>query len=327
MNIRWKAAFLLLLLLFGYFFWRFFSAAYEIQHSVKEINDNGSANRSGRHIVLISQEHDNPYWKTVFAGAKKAADENGMQLEYTGPIIINPEEQLALMDKAIAARADGLLVQGSKDRRFADLIKKAHARHIPVVAVDTDTKAKEKVSYAGTDNFAAGAALGKMMAEGMNGKGEAGIIIGSSTAENHQLRLNGMLSMLKKYPDIKIAGIVSSNISRIESARQAEKLMKEHPGITAMAGTSALDSLGIVQAYKSIPRKKLKIYGFDLLKETETLIREGKIDGVVSQEPRQMGYDAVLLLRDFYEGKQAASEHFTNWHLITPQSLEGEDSE
>lgn len=322
MNKQWKAGTILLLLLFLYFFGQFFMTTYQIQHSVNQIKYVAPVPENRKHITVISQELDNPYWKTVEKGAKEAAAKYGMQMEYIGPIRINPDEQLALMDKAIASQSDGLIVQGSKEKAFLSLMKKAEDHHIPVIAVDTDTPANSKISYVGTDNFASGQALGRAIATGIKGRGEVGIILGSATAENHQLRLKGILSVLKEHPEIKQVSVQTSNISRIQSARQAEKMILKYPNIKAIAGTSALDGVGILQAVKNLNRQDIQIYGFDELEETKKAIKKGEIRASIAQRPYRMGFESIKLLADYYQKKHVPKEHFTSFSKIQKNPLE-----
>lgn len=41
------------------------------------------------HLILISQELDNPYWRQVERGARSAAEKHGATLEYVGPVQAN----------------------------------------------------------------------------------------------------------------------------------------------------------------------------------------------------------------------------------------------
>lgn len=139
-NRKWTVGLSAIFLVFCYFLVQFLSSTITIERLVQQMQQSKADNRNVKHVVLISQELDNPYWRTMQKkGAEEAAAKMGMEIEYTGPIRINPAEQLKLLEKSIAARPDALLVQGVKDRQYDVLIGQAIDEGIKVITVDTDS--------------------------------------------------------------------------------------------------------------------------------------------------------------------------------------------
>ncbi|MEC2346439.1 substrate-binding domain-containing protein, partial [Paenibacillus barengoltzii] len=130
---------------------------------VKELQGQPASGEPRYHIVLIEQERYHPYWEMVEKGAAEAAEKYGIDIEFTGPVRNNMEEQLNLLEKAIAARVDAIIVQGLNEERFTPVINKAVRRGIPVVTIDTDAPNSQRLTYVGTDNLAAGERLGRLV--------------------------------------------------------------------------------------------------------------------------------------------------------------------
>lgn len=263
------------------------------------------------HIVLIEQERYHPYWEMIEKGAEIAAERYGMDIEFTGPVRNNMDEQIHLLEKAIAARVDGIIVQGLNGERFTPVIDKAVQRGIPVVTIDTDAPASHRLAYVGTDNEAAGESMGRFVAETTGGSGKIGVIIGSELAENQLQRLQGLKNIVKQYTDLEIVDVRSSNISHMEAIQQAAGMLKAYPDISIMVGTSATDALGVLQAAKSLKRDSLTIVGFDNQEETLDAILRGEIKATIAQQPFLMGDTAVKLLHEHFEGKALRSEYYT----------------
>lgn len=269
------------------------------------------------HVVLISQELDNPYWRTVGHSAEEAAKQYNMDIEYTGPFRLNQAEQAKLLDQAIAAKVDGILVQGVKGDEYANLINKAISRGIPVLTVDTDAPDSKRLTYVGTDNLESGKRLGELVVSSVGPRAEIGIIVGSREAANQQMRLDGLLSVLKQHPGIHVASVGESNISRIQAVQTAEAMLREHPEIDVMVGTSALDGVGILQATKTLKLKdRVRIFGFDDLDETRDAIAKGEIVATVIQKPAEMGIDSVKLLHAYFEGSPLPATQFTSFEVL-----------
>ncbi|MFC0214013.1 sugar-binding protein [Paenibacillus chartarius] len=310
-NRIWSAAVVILFGGFTILLLLFFFTTQRIQGYVKPLITPSKEQTNGKQIVLIAQELNNPYWKSIEQGARDAASRFGMELHYTGPYRINPQEQMRLLEKAIAAKADGVLVQGLGDEGYRSLIDKAVQAGIPVIAVDTDEPDSSRLSYVGTDNMEAGMKMGELVVKTSGGAGTIGVLIGSERAPNQQLRLQGLRRALAQFPNLTVAHVRSSNISRLQAAGQAEELLQLKPRITEMVGFSALDGPGIKEAAERLRPNGLHIYAFDTTEETLSGLSECKITAAVVQRPVEMGYRAVTLLNEHYLGNPVPQQLFT----------------
>jgi len=296
---------LVLLGVFVYLIGYFGYAYYNIQEIVKEIADIGHETKRPKHIVLISQELDNPFWRNVEKGAREATKHWDMQMEYIGPIRLNAEEQTKLLDKYIAAKVDGILIQGVQGDAYRKLIDKAIMKNIPVVTVDTDVPDSKRISHVGTDHYDAGKQLGERLLKSYGTQGNIGIILGSKDSLSQNLRYKGFLSAIDAYPDLRISALDYSNISRIGAAQAAEDMLKNHPDLDMMVGFSALDGLGILQIISELKNQNnLKIFGFDDLPETRQALAKQEIEASVMQMSYLMGQEAVHILHQYFEGEQ-----------------------
>jgi len=272
--------------------------------------DNGltkttAKSQSTYHFVLIPEEMDNDYWRLVEKGARAAEKDFGVTVEYTGPEKADTEQHIKSIDMAIAAKADGIITQGLNEEAFDPMINKAMKKGIPVVTVDTDSPTSERIAYVGTDNYYAGVLAGEALIQDTHGKATVGIITGRFDAAHQRLRVQGFRDTIKNAPGIKIVAEEESNITRIGAAEKTNKILDEHPDVTAFYGTSALDAIGISQvAEKRHLTHSLYIIGFDTLPETLNLIKTGKIDATVTQEPYEMGYKSVELMLDIVKKKK-----------------------
>lgn len=323
-NQKWKIAILLLFALFAFLLLQFLLSTIRIRALVKPPEAGPPNGQTARHVVLISQEMDNPYWRSIEQGAREAAGQFGMELEYTGPNRINPAEQIRLLEKAIAAKADAVLAQGIGDPQYRRLIDKAVSQGIAVIAVDTDEPGSRRLSYVGTDNSAAGERMGELVAQAASGQGTIGVIIGNEQAYNQRLRLDGFRSVIKRYPGLAVAEVRSSDISRLQAAEQAADLLTQRPEIGYMVGLSALDGPGIAEAARRVKPRSLTVFAFDDVKETRDGIRQGQISSAIVQQPREIGYQAVSLANDFFHGKAVQPQLFTSTTVLDRSSFGSE---
>lgn len=322
-NRKWSIAVIILFAGFVFLLFQFIVSALRIRGLAMPLAPGPKEGNPRHHIVLIAQELENPYWRSIEQGARAASDKAGMELEYTGPLRINPSEQITLLEKSIAAKADAVLLQGLADSKYRALIDKAASQGIPVIAIDTDEPGSKRISYVGTDNEEAGVRMGELVVRAASGAGRIGVIVGSELAPNQQLRLQGFRSVISRYPNLSIIEIRSSNISRLQAAGQAEDLLRLYPQITDMVGFSALDGAGIAEAAGRVRADKLRVFAFDAAEETLEGIRRCRIASTIVQQPNEMGAEAVSLLNDYFSGKQVAPRRVTATSVLNASSVSG----
>lgn len=309
---KWTIALLILLCGFLYTLAQFVLSTNRLQRQVDTLLPGQAQAASSRRVVLISQEQDNPFWRSIEQGARQAAGKYGLTLEYTGPLRINPEEQLSLLERAIATRPDAIIVQGSGESASRNLIDRAESFGIPVVTVDADEPGSHRLFYVGTDNLAAGKEMGRLVAKATGGKGTIGVLVGTPRADSQRLRLEGLRSVVQQYPELKIADIRSSDISRLQAAEQTRSLLAAYPELKAVVGFSSLDGLGALDAAQQLGKTGLLLFAFDDLADTREAVRKGLIELTLVQEPMEMGAEAVTLLNDYFHQKTVPDVSFTS---------------
>ncbi|MFD1773389.1 sugar-binding protein [Paenibacillus rhizophilus] len=309
---KWSIALLILLCGFLYTLAQFVLSTNRLQRQVDSLLPGQAQSASSRRVIFISQELDNPFWRSIEQGALQAAGKFDMNLEYTGPLRINPEEQLSQLERAIATRPDAIIVQGSGESASRNLIDRAESFGIPVVTVDADEPGSHRLFYVGTDNLAAGKEMGQLVAEATGGKGTIGVLVGTPRADSQRLRLEGLRSVVQEYPELKIADIRSSDISRLQASEQTRSLLAAHPELKAVVGFSSLDGLGAMDAAQRLGKKGLLLFAFDDLAETKEAVHKGMIKVTLVQQPLEMGAEAVTLLNDYFHEKAVPDVNFTS---------------
>lgn len=275
------------------------------------------------HFVLISEELDNEYWRLVEKGARQAALEHNVYLEYIGPQKADNDQLLKLLDRMISVNIDGIITQGVEGRQFVDLVFKGVERGIPIITVDTDVKSSMRKAYVGTDNFYAGQLAGRTIIENTTGEQNVGIVTGRFDAINQQERIEGFKEAIKSTDRIQIVGSQESNITQIGAAQATYTLLKEHPSINALVGLSALDGIGMVEGLHEIaPNKDVHITAFDVLPKTLDLIRSGKINATIAQYPEEMGYEAIETMIELQEHDVLDNKVFTRTQVVDKEALD-----
>ncbi|MCP3763063.1 sugar-binding protein [Domibacillus sp. A3M-37] len=268
------------------------------------------------HFILIGEEMNHDYWRLVGEGAKKTETKHDVFVEYEGPMRSNPDEQLKLLEKAITAKVDGIIVQALNDQ-FTPMINKAVSVGIPVITIDMDAKESSRTAYIGTDNYLAGQLAGKALVEDTGGRAAVGIITANFDNVDHQQRVKGFKDIVGQFEGIEIVAIEESNVTRVDTEQKAHKMLTEYPNITAFYGTSSYNGMGIVAAANSLKRQDdMYVITFDTIEENIQLLEKGAIDAIVEQRPFEMGYLSIELMLDIVKGKPIEDFYYTESSII-----------
>jgi ABC-type sugar transport system substrate-binding protein len=247
--------------------------------------------------VFLPKSLDNPYWVDAKAGMDSGAKQLKVSAQFLGPASDDAAKQVAIFESILATKPLGIAVSPNDPASVKDVIKRARAAGIPVIAWDGPVPDSQVQGYVGTDNVAAGVAAGKALATAMGGKGTVGVIIGSLSAPNLKQRLDGVKEELKKFPGISIATIEESGESIANAQTRAETVLQANPKLSAFIGIGGSDLPGIAGALKSAGRCGVtKAVGFDVVPQGIDAMKSKCVDALISQKPFGMTAKALEIL-------------------------------
>jgi len=257
-------------------------------------------------LVLITQELETPFWVQVGEGAAAEARKRGASIEIWGSYGKNQEDFLKKVEIAIDSKVDGIIVQGLDTADFKNLAKlKASFYGIPVITVANDVPMVDSLrrTYVGSDQYLAGRMIAGQLLEDMGTKGNV-ILMGDSRREYYQeQRLKGIRDVLETYRDVKIQ-YAETGEAREQVLATTRDQMNKLPDVNAFVAVNANIAGAMLQEIGRRSRvDQFHIYSFDDSHETESLLREGKIDGLIRQSPGEMGRQSVALMIQWLSGE------------------------
>jgi ribose transport system substrate-binding protein len=221
----------------------------------------------------------------------------------------------------------GIVLAPLNDSALRAPVKQATAAKIPVVVFDSDLQGDDHVSFVATDNVAAGKLAGEHLAKVVNGKGSVMMLRYQEGSASTQNREKGFVESIKGKTGITIASENQYGGATTESAlAKGESLLLAQKAETGAIGgiftPNESTTFGMLLALrKSNLTKKVKLVGFDASDKLVSALEQGDIDGLVVQDPFNMGYLAVKTMADHLRGKKIDKRIDTGARLITKESL------
>ena len=279
------------------------------------------------HLVLITQELETPFWDKVAKGAKEEADKRGSSVEVWGSYSKDQEDFLKKLEIAIDSKVDGIIVQGLDTPDFKELTKiKAAFYGIPILTVANDVPMADSLrrTYVGSDQFLAGQMIARQLLSDMGSSGTV-VLMGDSREEYYQQqRVNGIMDVLKRYPDVKTE-YAETIESREMIIAATQDVLNRQPDVDAFIAVNANIADAMVQ---EIGRRSqvapYHIYSFDDSKDTMSLLKAGKLDGIIEQSPEEMGRLGVKLIIEWLRGDTVPLD--TDGYLTEIRMLKATDA-
>jgi ABC-type sugar transport system substrate-binding protein len=288
--------------------------------------ETAAAEASSGKFIFLPKSLNNPYWVDARKGMESAMMELGVEAEFLGPDNDDAAAQVAIFESILATNPAGIAISPNDPASVRELIAKAVAMGIPVIAWDGPVPDSDVFGYIGTDNVAAGRSLGEAVAEGLGGKGKVAVVIGSLSAVNLNQRLEGVKDALSAYPGIEIVATETSNESVADAQTAAETILQANPDLSAFIGIGGSDLPGISGALQSGNKcGAVQAYGFDVVPQGIEGMRAGCVNALISQRPFGMTAQALQILIDFSKGASTLTKPFvvdTGVEIVTPDTLD-----
>jgi ribose transport system substrate-binding protein len=176
-----------------------------------------------------------------------------------------------------------------------------------------------------TDNCAGGSKAAERLAELLPGRARAIMIRYQTGSESTEQREAGFVKEMKRHPRIELRIAEDEAGATVATAQEAaERMLSNHADVEAIFAPNESSTQGVLQALRAKKLNgKMKLVGFDGSDILIAAMKSGDIQGLVLQDPFDMGYRAVLRAIDALEGKMPADPvHHTNLRVATPNNVD-----
>ena len=294
-------------------------------------SQSASSSSSAITVAVIPTGTTHEFWQSIHAGANKAGKELGVEVIWRGPLREDDRDaQVSEVEGFISRGVSGIALAPLDESALVGPVSDAMSRKIPVVIFDSGLKGDNYVSFVATDNIKGGRMAGERVAQSLGGKGKVILLRYAEGHDSTGKREQGFLDAIAAHPDIKV---VSSNQyvgTDVEGAyKKAESILtglKNPDGSLGIDGIFCANESSTFAVMRVLQENgwagKVKFVGFDASANLVKGLRDGALDGLIVQDPVQMGYLAVKTMVTHLKGGQVERTIDTGVHLITRDSMD-----
>jgi ribose transport system substrate-binding protein len=273
-----------------------------------------SQEKEKRLIILING--DSPFWDACRVGVPNAEkDFHLAEAKLRAVVETNDGTPQGQLDKLrqFASQTDivalGISPCDAANVAIAEEMRGLQKRGVHVITIDSDVDRSKlrdsRFAFVGTDNLAAGRELGKCL-EGLGPQGGGYVtFVGRKGAQNAMDRIEGVgqgAGSAWKQLD-GMGDDIDRNVAR-ENVRNAIANHKEK--LKALVGIWSYNGPAIADVMKEDPkaRKEHLVVAFDAEPLTIAAMSDGLVDAMVVQNPYEMGYQGVRLMKALVQKDQ-----------------------
>lgn len=253
--------------------------------------------------LLFISNSNSDWWTAVEKGMLDAGKELGCQVELRRNDKETPGQIRILEDALSLAGVQGVAVSvyQADAPGIADKLRDLKRQGKVVICIDSDvadTYADVREAYIGTVNVKAGETAGRAAKALRPEGGKVVGFVGTSSAANARERLDGFFQGAgEKFLKTEVMDDNSDTSGKAHA--NVQTAISKHPDVGVLLGIWSYNGPAIAEEVSKAPevRKTANVVTFDLDEQAVGHIEQGHIDASVCQNPYEMGYQGVKLLK------------------------------
>ena len=290
----------------------------------------GQGGGSNYRMTLIQGGRGDEFYISMECGALSKAADLGVDLNVQGPTEFSPAQQTPVLNAAIQANPDAILIAPTDKTAMVGPIQSAINQDIAVFTVDTFIEKDIALANISSDNIEGGRQAAKALAESINEQGKVfciSVTPGISTTDQRQ---QGFERGLEDYPDIEYLGTEFCDDDPNKAASIANAKIQAEPDLAGIFGANLFSAqggaAGVRQAGKT---EQVKIVGFDAGPTQVRDLTSNTVDALIAQHPADIGTRAVQMAFDYLESGDEPSQKQvkTGLTIVTRDNIDQPDIE
>ena len=298
-----------------------------------------STTSGSKHIDVIAKGFQHQFWKAVELGTQNAAKEFGVEVTFQGPDNESAiAQQVEYLNTAIAKKPAAICLAALDTQASIPSIQSAMEAGIPIIGFDSGVPDAPKGAIkanASTNNAVAGALaadeLYKLIESKIKDAKEPvriGVVAQESNSQSSVDRTKGFVDKMTELcgaDNVSVEGHdslknekagakvvidvgIPAEVKDVDAAAVASAIL-EKKDLIAIYGSNEFAANAIITANEGLDKlgaDKVIAVGFDAGKKLLDAVRAKTFAGAVTQDPVQIGYQAVKLAVEAADGKSVS---------------------
>jgi ABC-type sugar transport system substrate-binding protein len=235
-------------------------------------------------------------------------------------------KQISQIQDFITDGKDAIIVYPGDPEGIGPVVKQAEKAGIPVFAVNLQLAEEVPVtSFVGANDEDYGRKQGEMLVKALGDEGKVGLIMGGLGTSAQILRTKGIEDVLADHPGIDIVEKQSDGWQGDKTLSLTQDWVSKHPkGDLDAIVVQGPQAMGAVRWANKKGRDEIKWILGDYPTDLVEPIKDGLIEGTISQDPAEQGREVLQAAIEYLTGDKSKikKQMFTPLPLVTKDNVD-----
>lgn len=292
-----------------------------------------------KYYVLITENSNSDFWKSVYAGASEEAERHNAYVELMGENLEVSLSKEDLLRIAINSNVDGIIIEGDDDRETLELLLQAKAAEIPVVTVSDDNMQSNRISYIGVSSYNMGKEYGNQLTQYVrtnitDEKCDVLVLMDESfTASSQSIILTAINESIETAGLSEKINLKSQVVSSSKDYAAEEEIRDIFVGENSHAGPDVIiclsekNTLCVYQTIVDYNKVgQVEIFGYYISPTIRSAIEKDIIRSTIVVDTKQMGRCSVEAMSEYMETGYVSGIYLIDSDLVTKETLNIDES-
>ncbi len=232
------------------------------------------------------------------------------------------EKQVQQVENFIAQKVDAIILNPCEVEASSPAVTKALAAGIPIINVNSETKATP-TAFVGSRDEESGRLAVEYIAQRLNGQGNLLMMQGFLGQAAQLKRDRGAREVLARQPGLKLLADQTAEWDRAKAMSLMENWIQSHgQKIQAVFAQNDEMGLGAVLALEQAKMKdKVLVVSVDAIADALQAVKAGRLDATVFQDAKGQGGNAVATALKILRREPYEKEVFIPFQLVTRENV------
>jgi ribose transport system substrate-binding protein len=273
----------------------------------KSSSSSSSSKGAQKTIAFIPGCTCDPYYSTETAGFNAEAKKLGVKAIVQGPANFDAGEQTPVLQAVIRKKPDAIVIDPTDAKAMIAPIRAAISQGIPVMTTGNYINADIAFTKIAASSIEGGKLAAQTIASMTGGKSGSVLINnvkpGISSTDDRE---KGFKQAIAGEQRLKLLPAQYNNDEQAKASSITSSTLRAHPDLVGVFATNVISAQGVANALGSSGKAgKVIAIGYDAGPQEITALRQGKLQAVISQDPRKIGALAVQNALKYLEGDKS----------------------
>ena len=228
-------------------------------------------------IAVFTKNRTNPAYEAARLGADRVAQRLGAQtLHFVPEKGDDPDEQSALVDRALAMGPDAFVFAPVHPTRVNAAIERIQTAGIPLFGFVNPIPGGRCVSCVGADDGTLGGKIAEYLFAHLGGRGRLLLVSGPAESVTSIARVRAFEDAAAKQPGIRVVGTCAGDYARDVARDAVARWLAANEGPDACLAANDVMALGALDALRA-ERRKAAVAGVNAIPDAIAAIKNGEM--------------------------------------------------